>query len=199
MKLHDWLRLNRTPRSAFARLAGLSPASVTALCNDDTAWITRETAERIAEATAGQVTPNDFLGLTATTEPAMSIHKIQTAIDAFARGEILVVTDDDDRENEGDLIIAASYCTPEKMAFIVRNTCGIVCTPLSPTRQSDCASTRWCRRTTRRSARPSRFRSTCAMASRQASRPSSARTPSARSAMAIWAPPISSGLGTSSR
>jgi 3,4-dihydroxy 2-butanone 4-phosphate synthase/GTP cyclohydrolase II len=55
---------------------------------------------------------------------------ISDAIEAFARGEIVVVTDDDDRENEGDLIVAASLCTPEKMAFIIRNTCGIVCTPL---------------------------------------------------------------------
>jgi 3,4-dihydroxy 2-butanone 4-phosphate synthase/GTP cyclohydrolase II len=43
-----------------------------------------------------------------------------------------VVTDDDDRENEGDLFVAASLCTPEKMAFIIRNTSGIVCAPLSP-------------------------------------------------------------------
>ena len=52
-------------------------------------------------------------------------------IDAFARGEIVVVTDDDDRENEGDLILAAAHTTPEKMAFIIRNTCGIVCAPLT--------------------------------------------------------------------
>jgi 3,4-dihydroxy 2-butanone 4-phosphate synthase/GTP cyclohydrolase II len=50
---------------------------------------------------------------------------------AFARGEIVVVADDDDRENEGDLFVAASMCTPEKMAFIIRHTSGIVCTPLS--------------------------------------------------------------------
>jgi 3,4-dihydroxy 2-butanone 4-phosphate synthase/GTP cyclohydrolase II len=53
------------------------------------------------------------------------------AIRAFERGEIVVVTDDDDRENEGDLIVAAVHCTPEKMAFIVRHTSGIVCTPMT--------------------------------------------------------------------
>jgi len=53
------------------------------------------------------------------------------AIRAFERGEIVVVTDDDDRENEGDLIVAAVHCTPEKMAFIVRHTSGIVCTPIT--------------------------------------------------------------------
>jgi 3,4-dihydroxy 2-butanone 4-phosphate synthase/GTP cyclohydrolase II len=56
---------------------------------------------------------------------------IEQAIAAFARGEIVVVTDDDDRENEGDLFAAGSLCTPEKMAFIIRHTSGIVCAPLS--------------------------------------------------------------------
>src|SRR5271166_7112788 len=57
--------------------------------------------------------------------------RIQAAIAAFARGELIIVADDDDRENEGDLFVAASLCTPEKMAFIIRNTSGIVCAPLS--------------------------------------------------------------------
>jgi len=56
---------------------------------------------------------------------------VPEAIEAFARGEIVVVTDDNDRENEGDLILAAVHATPEKMAFIVRHTCGIVCAPIT--------------------------------------------------------------------
>ena len=56
--------------------------------------------------------------------------RVEATIAAFARGEIIVVIDDDDRENEGDLFVAASLCTPEKMAFIIRNTSGIVCAPL---------------------------------------------------------------------
>ena len=56
---------------------------------------------------------------------------VTEAIEAFGRGEIVVVTDDDDRENEGDLFVAASLCTPEKMAFIIRHTSGIVCVPLA--------------------------------------------------------------------
>ena len=58
--------------------------------------------------------------------------QLQSVIDAFARGELVVVVDDDDRENEGDLFVAASLCTPEKMAFIIRHTSGIVCAPLPP-------------------------------------------------------------------
>lgn len=57
---------------------------------------------------------------------------VAEAIDAFSKGEIVVVTDDFDRENEGDLCIAASACTPEKMAFMIRHTSGIVCAPLPP-------------------------------------------------------------------
>ena len=57
--------------------------------------------------------------------------RIDQAIKAFAKGEMVVVTDDDDRENEGDLFVAASLCTPEKMGFIIRHTSGIVCAPLS--------------------------------------------------------------------
>ncbi len=130
MKLDVWLKQNKIARSAFARQVGLSPASVTALCNDQSAWISRESAERIAAATGGAVTPNDFLGLSGPREVAMS-NNVADAIEAFARGEIVIVTDDDDRENEGDLIVAASLCTQEKMAFIIRNTCGIVCAPLT--------------------------------------------------------------------
>jgi 3,4-dihydroxy 2-butanone 4-phosphate synthase/GTP cyclohydrolase II len=58
--------------------------------------------------------------------------RTRAVISAFARGELVIVADDDDRENEGDLFVAASLCTPEKMAFIIRHTSGIVCAPLAP-------------------------------------------------------------------
>jgi 3,4-dihydroxy 2-butanone 4-phosphate synthase/GTP cyclohydrolase II len=58
--------------------------------------------------------------------------RVQAAVAAFARGQLIIVADDDDRENEGDLFVAASLCTSEKMAFIIRHTSGIVCAPLAP-------------------------------------------------------------------
>lgn len=61
----------------------------------------------------------------------MPYPRVEAAVEAFKAGEIVVVTDDDDRENEGDLIVAATLCTPEKMAFIVRHTSGIVCAPIT--------------------------------------------------------------------
>src|SRR5205807_5920665 len=57
--------------------------------------------------------------------------RVEAVVAAFAKGAIVVVSDDDDRENEGDLFVAASLCTPEKMAFIIRHTSGIVCAPLA--------------------------------------------------------------------
>jgi 3,4-dihydroxy 2-butanone 4-phosphate synthase/GTP cyclohydrolase II len=60
-----------------------------------------------------------------------SHQRVEEAIAAFKRGELIVVADDDDRENEGDLFVAASLCTPEKMAFIIRHTSGIVCAPVA--------------------------------------------------------------------
>src|SRR3982074_3621969 len=56
---------------------------------------------------------------------------IQEVLQAFAHGELVVVTDDDDREGEGDLIVAASLCTAKKRAFITRPPSGIVCAPIT--------------------------------------------------------------------
>jgi 3,4-dihydroxy 2-butanone 4-phosphate synthase/GTP cyclohydrolase II len=131
MRLDAWLTLNKETRSAFARRAGLSPAAVTALCNDPGVWVSRDSAERIAAATGGAVTPNDLLGLKGPAKLDLSQTRVAEAIRAFERGEMLVVTDDDDRENEGDLIVAASLITPEQMAFMVRHTSGIVCAPMT--------------------------------------------------------------------
>jgi 3,4-dihydroxy 2-butanone 4-phosphate synthase/GTP cyclohydrolase II len=64
----------------------------------------------------------------ATSESQRLVEEVAAA---FGRGEIVVVADDDDRENEGDLFVAASMCTPEKMALIIRHTSGIVCAPVS--------------------------------------------------------------------
>jgi 3,4-dihydroxy 2-butanone 4-phosphate synthase/GTP cyclohydrolase II len=57
---------------------------------------------------------------------------IEAAIEAIRTGQMIIVVDDDDRENEGDLVMAAATATPEQVAFMVRHTSGILCTPLSP-------------------------------------------------------------------
>jgi 3,4-dihydroxy 2-butanone 4-phosphate synthase/GTP cyclohydrolase II len=62
---------------------------------------------------------------------------IPDVLAAIARGDIVVMVDDEDRENEGDLIMAAEFATPEKLAFIVRHTSGVVCAPLTGERCDD--------------------------------------------------------------
>lgn len=61
----------------------------------------------------------------------MNFQSIEDALVAFSSGAIVVVTDDADREDEGDLVMAAVHCTTEAMAFIIRHSSGIVCTPLT--------------------------------------------------------------------
>lgn len=56
---------------------------------------------------------------------------IEEIIAAIGRGELVVMVDDEDRENEGDLIMAAQFATAEKIAFMVRHTSGVVVAPLT--------------------------------------------------------------------
>jgi 3,4-dihydroxy 2-butanone 4-phosphate synthase/GTP cyclohydrolase II len=59
---------------------------------------------------------------------------VERAIEATTRGEVTVVVDDEDRENEGDLIMAAEAATPEKLGFFLRHTSGVICAALEPER-----------------------------------------------------------------
>jgi 3,4-dihydroxy 2-butanone 4-phosphate synthase/GTP cyclohydrolase II len=62
---------------------------------------------------------------------------IEDVIAAIGRGEMIVMVDDEDRENEGDLIMAAEFATKEKLAFIIRYSGGVVCAPLTNERCDD--------------------------------------------------------------
>ncbi|OWV83092.1 3,4-dihydroxy-2-butanone-4-phosphate synthase [Rhizobium sp. R693] len=57
----------------------------------------------------------------------MAISKIEEAVAAITRGEIVVVVDDRDRENEGDLVIASDAITPEAIAFMMNHARGLIC------------------------------------------------------------------------
>ncbi len=59
------------------------------------------------------------------------LSSIPNALEALRKGQMIIVVDDEDRENEGDLVMAAEHMTEEKMAFIIRYTGGVVCLPLS--------------------------------------------------------------------
>jgi 3,4-dihydroxy 2-butanone 4-phosphate synthase / GTP cyclohydrolase II len=67
----------------------------------------------------------------------MPLATIEDAVAAIGRGEVVVVVDDEDRENEGDLIMAAEYATPEKIAFFVKHTSGLICAPVTNERADE--------------------------------------------------------------
>ncbi|MGC1800874.1 MAG: 3,4-dihydroxy-2-butanone-4-phosphate synthase, partial [Solirubrobacterales bacterium] len=56
------------------------------------------------------------------------------ALAAIGRGEVVIVTDDKDRENEGDLIMAADAATTESLAFFLEHTSGVICAALPGSR-----------------------------------------------------------------
>jgi 3,4-dihydroxy 2-butanone 4-phosphate synthase/GTP cyclohydrolase II len=62
---------------------------------------------------------------------------IAEAIAAIKAGRMVVVVDDEDRENEGDLIVAAEHATPEVMAFFVRHTSGLICASVTSQRADE--------------------------------------------------------------
>jgi 3,4-dihydroxy 2-butanone 4-phosphate synthase/GTP cyclohydrolase II len=59
---------------------------------------------------------------------------IDDAIDAFRAGKMIIVVDDEDRENEGDLTIAAEKITPDAINFMARYGCGLICVPMTESR-----------------------------------------------------------------
>ena len=62
------------------------------------------------------------------------LNTIEEAIEDFREGKFVIVVDDEDRENEGDLIIAAEKVTPEKINFMLKNARGVLCAPITISR-----------------------------------------------------------------
>ena len=66
--------------------------------------------------------------------PKSPFATIETAVAAYRRGEMLIVVDDEDRENEGDLTIAAEHVTPEAINFMMTHGRGLICMPMTAAR-----------------------------------------------------------------
>lgn len=64
----------------------------------------------------------------------IKLDTIEAALEDFRRGEFVIVVDDEDRENEGDLIIAAELITPEKVNFMLKHARGVLCAPITLSR-----------------------------------------------------------------
>jgi 3,4-dihydroxy 2-butanone 4-phosphate synthase/GTP cyclohydrolase II len=69
-----------------------------------------------------------------SAEQELKLNSISEAIEAIKKGELIIVVDDEDRENEGDFIAAAELMTPEKVNFMATHGRGLICTPLTEER-----------------------------------------------------------------
>ena len=89
-------------------------------------------AELTASINPGPLLPLPAAGLLPDRERTRSgFDTIPTAVAEIAAGHAVIVVDDEDRENEGDLIFAAGLATPELVAFMVRYTSGYICVPIT--------------------------------------------------------------------
>ena len=64
----------------------------------------------------------------------IKLNTIEEAIEDFREGKFIIVVDDEDRENEGDFIIAAEKITPEKVNFMLTHGRGVLCAPITEER-----------------------------------------------------------------
>ncbi|MGE0213660.1 MAG: 3,4-dihydroxy-2-butanone-4-phosphate synthase [Parvibaculaceae bacterium] len=129
MNLSDWIRQTGTRKSDLARILGISPGRVSQILSGESPSL--ELALKIQGVTGNQVRPDSFSDvLGELAERDGGLDKVEDAITAIRNGEMVVVVDDADRENEGDLIAAANKISPEQMAFMIRHTSGIVCAPM---------------------------------------------------------------------
>ena len=107
-------------RSGLARAAGLHANSLRSL--DDAAW--NPTADTLAKLDA-------YLG---GRNPASVMATPEEIIDEARNGRMFILVDDEDRENEGDLVIPAQMATPDAINFMARYGRGLICLSLSPER-----------------------------------------------------------------
>src|SRR5215475_7460193 len=68
--------------------------------------------------------------MTAAQAQSIPLDSVERAVTDIAAGRAVVVVDDADRENEGDIVFAASKATPELMAFTIRYARGLICAPM---------------------------------------------------------------------
>ena len=59
---------------------------------------------------------------------------VEELLEDIRAGKLIIITDDEDRENEGDLVCAADFATPENIAFMARHACGLICAPITQER-----------------------------------------------------------------
>ncbi|GAA1147385.1 3,4-dihydroxy-2-butanone-4-phosphate synthase [Nesterenkonia lutea] len=90
--------------------------------------------QHLADASASTAAPTPVPSVPQPATPAPVLDPIEVALNELAAGRPVVVVDDADRENEGDIIFPAAVATEELMAMTVRHTSGVVCVPMTPER-----------------------------------------------------------------
>lgn len=97
-----------------------TPAKVNGVCKDsiNPAWLPTQVKDVILRTN-------------------FSFDTVEESLDAFVRGEAIVVMDDEQRENEGDIIISASRCSVEAMAWMIKHTSGYICISLPEERLNE--------------------------------------------------------------
>lgn len=134
MKLAEWLGKTGMTQNELARALGITQGRVSQVLAGGTPSF--DLAHRIQAITKNKVRLEDFASLESADGMDMkfdgaALDSVEEAVAAIGKGELVIVVDDDDRENEGDLIAAATKVSPEQMAFMIRHTSGIVCVPLT--------------------------------------------------------------------
>src|SRR5438552_5579135 len=70
----------------------------------------------------------------AAPEGPPAVNSVEEILAELRAGRMVVIVDDEDRENEGDLIMAAEFATPEAIAFFLHHTSGVICVSITPER-----------------------------------------------------------------
>ncbi|KAG2316843.1 hypothetical protein Bca52824_019965 [Brassica carinata] len=111
-------------------LSSSSPSTISLSRSREDDLLSFTNGSLVDEDTAAPAPPNGFVAEDDDYEldlPTPGFSSIPEAIEDIRQGKLVVVVDDEDRENEGDLVMAAQLATPEAMAFIVKHGTGIVC------------------------------------------------------------------------
>ena len=72
-----------------------------------------------------------------TEETKIIFSPAEEIIEEIRRGRMVVIADDENRENEGDLVVAAEYATPDVITFMATHARGLICVPLDETRAAE--------------------------------------------------------------
>jgi len=130
---------NRMNHSNFGSMLQSSPDAITSA---DATYVESMLAgtgeELVVDGVRVALDEEDQSGVVASENGyCFGRQSVEDAIAAVARGSLIVVVDDESRENEGDFIMAAGLCTPEKMAEFIRYSSGVICIAMEGTRMDD--------------------------------------------------------------